>query len=81
VDNSGRQTTPAISLYCKWHYPEAWELESLGLKVIVLRLRDLGKIKRHDRFSDTSECYHKKNMITKPGPKNLNCPADFSDYF
>jgi len=46
-----------LSGYCKYHYPEAWDLEGLGLAVSVYRLLDWKLMPKRKRFEDTKICY------------------------
>lgn len=53
-----------ISYYCKYDYPEAWDLEGLGYTVKVFRISDNKKMKERDRI-------YSKNHRYKHQPTNI----------
>ena len=45
--------------YCRFDYPEAWDLESLGIAVAVFRLSDWNLMKKRGRIYSKEHRYEK----------------------
>ena len=52
-----KKTERFKGFYCKFHYPEAWDLEGLGFNVTVIRLIDYNHVPKRPRYNNTKMCY------------------------